>query len=126
MGEQIGEALYIVGYIGGYLLACSAPFQLYKCWTTYSTKDISWLWLTYYLTGICMLFSYAKYEGLQPIWVPLTLEISSMSSLLALKIKLDVLGHARYDSSNSMEEVPRNPVESELELNQIEANEDCL
>lgn len=86
----------LVGYIGSTTVAISAPLQLRKSWKRQSTGDISWKWITSYLTGICLIFVYAVILDLPPVWGPICLEISCSFMLLLLKIKYDLVQKKVY------------------------------
>lgn len=88
--------LYLLGYVGGYMISCSAPFQLYQSWQLQSTKDLSWRWVCTYLTGAILLFAYTCHEDVRPVWIPMTLEVSCTALLLSLKFWLEVVRRKRY------------------------------
>jgi uncharacterized protein with PQ loop repeat len=110
----------VIGYIGGSIVASSAPLQLYKCFTTQSTKDISWMWIANYLTGILCIFIYAQLENIPPVWVPLCLEISSTCLLLCLKSYLELLEHKVYVNEVSTQTDPNDLVDTSLTSPEIE------
>ena len=85
-----------VGFAGGITVASSAPFQLYKSWTTQSTRDISWFWISCYLLGVILIFIYSLLADLLPVRVPLCLEISASGALFLLKVKLDLVSKKQY------------------------------
>lgn len=64
------EVIDVIGTLGGCIIAISAPMQLYKSWESQSTKDISWLWISFYFCGITFLYAYAWMASLPPIWGP--------------------------------------------------------
>jgi hypothetical protein len=99
-------ALDFLGYIGAYAIAVSAPCQLYKSWKYQSTRDIAWPWMLNYFVGILMLWIYAVYNDIRPVWIPMCLEISSTVCLISLKLKLDVIYGQHYteDMSSQTEE----------------------
>ena len=45
------EEIEIIGYVGGYVVAISSPFQLLKCLRTWKTRDVSLLWILNYLVS---------------------------------------------------------------------------
>lgn len=90
------KGINILGYLGGTIIASSMPLQVYQAYSNGSTSDISWKWLTGYITGLTLIFCYAQLERLPPVWGPLCLEISSTLVLICLKIKYDVIDHRVY------------------------------
>ena len=88
--------LNVLGYAGAGIIALAAPFQLEKCWRTQSTRDLSWIWIGQYYSGIVMLWIYAFYYNIKPVWIPLSLEVASATFLFLLKIKLDIIYHKHY------------------------------
>jgi hypothetical protein len=88
--------LYLLGYVGGYVISFSAPFQLYRSWDLQSTRDLSWRWVCTYLTGTILLFAYTCHEDVRPVWIPMTLEVSCTFLLLVLKFWLEVVKHKQY------------------------------
>ncbi len=90
------SAMEILGYAGAGVIASAAPFQLEKCWRTQSTRDLSWLWILQYYSGIVMLWIYAFYFDIKPVWIPISLEVFSATFLFLLKIKLDIIYHKHY------------------------------
>ena len=86
----------ILGYVGGILVASSAPMQLYKSCKYQSTRDLAWSWVALYVSGISLIFVYGIMANLPPIWIPLCLELSSTILLLGLKVKLDIIDHVEY------------------------------
>lgn len=89
-------AIDVIGYIGGYVVALASPFQLLKGLRTWSTKDISWLWVTQFLTGLILLFSYGILADLPVIYIPITLEIFCSASILCLKTWIEVIEGKEY------------------------------
>ena len=91
----------ILGYVGGILVASSAPMQLYKSCKYQSTRDLAWSWLSLYISGISLIFVYGVMANLPPVWIPLCLELSSTFLLLGLKIKLDIVDSVEYSKDAS-------------------------
>ena len=85
-----------IGYIGGYVVALASPFQLLKGIRTWSTKDISWLWVSQFLSGLILLFSYGLLADLPVIYIPITLEIFCAASILCLKTWIEVVEGKQY------------------------------
>ena len=126
-------ALDVLGYLGAYAIAVSAPCQLYKSWKYQSTRDIAWPWMLNYFIGVLMLWIYAVYNDIRPVWIPMCLEISSTICLMSLKLKLDVIYQQQYTeemSSQTTEDVesgeylrilyPRKSIDKEaLAINQV-------
>jgi hypothetical protein len=88
--------LYLLGYVGGYVISLSAPLQLFRSWELQSTRDLSWRWICTYLTGTILLFAYTCHEDVRPVWIPMTLETSCTFLLLLLKFWLEVIRHKQY------------------------------
>ena len=96
-----GIGINLIGYLGGSIIASSMPLQVYQSWKRGTTNDISWKWLSGYITGISLLFIYAQLSNLPPVWGPLCLEISSTLMLILLKIKFDIIEHKVYTFNSS-------------------------
>ena len=80
-----------IGYIGGYVVALASPFQLLKGLRTWSTQDISWLWVSQFLCGLILLFVYGILSELPVIYIPISLEIACAFSILCLKTWIEVV-----------------------------------
>ncbi len=80
-----------IGYIGGYVVALASPAQLIKGLRTWSTKDISWIWVSQFLCGLILLFTYGLLADLPVIWIPICLEIFCAASILSLKTWIEVV-----------------------------------
>ena len=87
------DAINAFGYAGGAVIASAAPVQLFMCLKRNSTDDITYLWLAIFLGGLTLLMCYALLLDLMPIWIPLTVEISSTFGTLMLKIYHNVQAH---------------------------------
>jgi len=90
------SSIDIFGYVGAAVLASAAPTQFVTCLLRGSTKDISYLWLTTFLCGLVLLFTYSTLLGLVPIWAPLTVELSGTFATLILKIRYDYFDKRVY------------------------------
>jgi uncharacterized protein with PQ loop repeat len=83
------SSINVFGYIGAAVLASAAPTQFVTCLLRSSTKDISYLWLTIFICGLVLLFTYSILLGLVPIWAPLIVEMLGTFATLILKINYD-------------------------------------
>lgn len=65
----------VVGALGGAVLsACLLP-QLYRLWRTRSARDLSYLYLIAYSTGLLLTFIYLYFEGATVAWICMLIEI---------------------------------------------------
>jgi uncharacterized protein with PQ loop repeat len=85
-----------LGYFGGYMTAAASPFQLLKCIRTWSTNDISWVGLSSFVTGLTILLVYGVLAELPPVWIPITFEMSCSTSLLILKVWIELVEGKEY------------------------------
>jgi uncharacterized protein with PQ loop repeat len=85
-----------LGYFGGYMTAAASPFQLLKCIRTWSTNDISWVGLSSFVTGLTILLVYGVLAELPPVWIPITFEMSCSTSILILKIWIELVEGKEY------------------------------
>ena len=83
---------YIVNFIGlfgGILLGICLFPQVYKTIKTKSTKDISLEWQILYSIGLSLIYIYALYYQLWPMYIPATFEIICIYFLTIYKIYND-------------------------------------
>lgn len=76
----------LIGYLAGSIVAISLTPQVIKSWKTKSTKDISILWTSIYLTGLILWVIYGVGIASIPIMVTITIEALLAFSLLILKL----------------------------------------
>lgn len=77
----------VIGYMATALMAISLSPQVYKSWTTKSTKDISIPWILIYITGLALWIVYAIGISSNPLTLSATIEVLMAISLLILKLK---------------------------------------
>lgn len=76
----------LIGYLAGFIVATSLTPQVIKSWKTKSTKDISIVWTSIYLTGLVLWIIYGVGIASLPIIVTISIEALLALSLLILKI----------------------------------------
>tara|TARA_A100001015_G_C14612614_1_gene564792 strand:- start:116 stop:508 length:393 start_codon:yes stop_codon:yes gene_type:complete len=84
---------------GTYLLAVSLPKPTqWKCALSNTSfiRMQRFTGIISYLLGIYLLFVYAFYFNLPPIWAPVLLEITCGTTLFILKVKLDIFENKTY------------------------------
>lgn len=86
----------IIGFVGGYVVAISSPFQLAKCLRTWKTRDVSLMWILNYLSGLLLIFVYGLLMKLPAIWVPIILEITCSTGIFVLKVYIEFIEGVVY------------------------------
>ena len=78
-----------IGYAGGLFIAISLLPQVVHTIKTKSTRDISYGYQTFYITGCILSYAYFVLVGATAAWVCLTFELSCAILLFAMKLHLD-------------------------------------
>lgn len=81
-----------IGAIGGAVLAACLCPQLWRLYKTRSARDLSYMYLFLYNTGLALTFVYLFYEEAVAGWVCMLLELACCVLLLAAKFYLDRWG----------------------------------
>lgn len=76
----------ILGHVGAGIIAIALMPQVVKSWRTKSTKDISLLWNSVLLLGLCLFLVYGFGIGILPVMIFGSIEALLTLSLLVLKI----------------------------------------
>lgn len=97
----------VIGSVGGAVLAaCLAP-QLWRLYKTRSARDISYLYLAFYTSGITLSFIYLYYEAATVAWICALVELGFVVLVACAKTYLDHWGpyskRALSKSSSSLE-----------------------
>ena len=79
-----------IGYIGGFILSLCLLPQIIKALQTKSTEDISFIWQFMYITGLSGTVTYTYLEGVYPVAIPVTVELTLVVILTVIKFKYDV------------------------------------
>jgi MtN3 and saliva related transmembrane protein len=77
----------LIGYLGGGIVAVSLLPQVIKSWQTKSTKDISVVWNSIYLSGLLVWIIYGFGISSMPLVVMCFVEAALATSLLFLKFR---------------------------------------
>jgi MtN3 and saliva related transmembrane protein len=77
----------LIGYLGGGIVAVSLLPQVIKSWQTKSTKDISVIWNSIYLSGLLVWIIYGFGISSMPLVVMCSVEAALATSLLFLKFR---------------------------------------
>ena len=97
------QAKDIVGYIGGSLLIVTLIPQIYKTYKTKSTKDVSLHWELLFFLGTLLILIYTYSEGIIPLAITESIELTFISCLLYMKFKYNTnnpeITHHRYVNS---------------------------
>jgi MtN3 and saliva related transmembrane protein len=72
-----------VGVLGGIITTSGGIPQLYKIYTTKSAKDLSFVMIGMWITGLTMTLSYGIYTRQFAVYVPATCSLT-MSSLMMM------------------------------------------
>jgi len=80
-------AMTWLSFCGGAILGICLLPQVWKCLVYKSTKDLSLLWQMLYSIGLTLLWSYAVYFGLWNLYIPASVEVACIYSLLFMKIR---------------------------------------
>lgn len=80
------DAIQLIGYIAGLIIAISLTPQVIKSWKTKSTKDISLFWNIILIFGLLLYFVYGFGIKEMPIIVTNTIEIILAILLVAAKL----------------------------------------
>lgn len=80
-----------IGYIGGFILSLCLLPQIIKALQTRSTEDISFIWQFMYITGLSGTVAYTYMEGVYPVAIPVTVELTLVVILTIIKFKFDVI-----------------------------------
>lgn len=75
-----------IGIIGGILSSCGGIPQIYKILQTKQTKDLSWLMLSMWNTGLMMSLIYGIKIDKFPIYLNCTISLISSLTITSLKI----------------------------------------
>ncbi len=76
----------ILGHVGAGIIAIALMPQVVKSWRTKSTKDISLLWNSVLLLGLCLFLVYGFGTGILPVMIFGLIEVLLTLSLLVLKL----------------------------------------
>eukprot|EP00760_Papus_ankaliazontas_P009995 PhM_4_TR14173/c3_g1_i3/m.47414 len=90
--DAVDMAFSIFGLVGGALIAGGMVAQIITTLRTRQTRDFSWGWLAQYTVGLTLLFMYAVYGGLWPVYVPVSVEYMCLAVLSGMKIAQDKCG----------------------------------
>ena len=77
----------IIGYVAGAIVSVSLLPQVVKSWKTKSTKDISIVWNSIYLTGLVLWVGYGFMIDSYPVAFMMSIEAFMALFLLILKLK---------------------------------------
>ena len=80
------DSIQLTGYAAGFVIAVSLTPQVWKAWKTKSTRDISLLWNTIYISGLVLFQIYAFGIKEMPLIVTNTVELLLAIGLIVAKL----------------------------------------
>ena len=95
----------IIGYIGGFILSLCLTPQIIKALKTNSTEDISFIWQAMYIIGLSGTVTYTWLEGVLPVAIRVSVELTFMCIITLIKFKYDII-HKKCRNKNNHQRKP--------------------
>lgn len=79
----------IIGILGSTILVCSLFPQIIRIYHRKHASDLSYIWLLVSMIGQICLIIYGLYFQILIIWIPLSIQLISFTTMLLLKINYE-------------------------------------